>query len=102
MDADKWEKREKRFQKKFEAGQKYIPELFDAFKPLPTIEPIALFVFGSKKHHPAVGGGRVLMMQEFMQEIRDGIEIRSIAKSSIHEQYVILRSLLFAKEYWTR
>jgi len=31
MDSDKWEKREKRFQKKFDAGQKYIPELFESF-----------------------------------------------------------------------
>jgi len=99
-DAIHWNKRDIRFQKKFEAGRKYIPRLFEAFKPLPQIEHIALFVFGSGQRHPIIGGGRVLMIGDFMNEIRDGITSRSVANSTIPEQYIILRALLFAKEYW--
>ena len=102
MDTLHWDKREKRFRKKFNAGQKYIPELFEAFKPLPKIEPVALFVFGSDKRHREIGGGRVLMIRDFLNEIRNGIKDRSVAKSAIHEQYVILRTLLFANEFWNR
>lgn len=100
MDAHGWKKREERFRKKFEAGQKYIPQLFEAFKPLPEIERIALFVFGSAKDHTEVSGGRVLMIKDFMRAIRDGIKGKSIAKEAIPEKYVILRTLQFAGEYW--
>jgi hypothetical protein len=74
MDSLHWEKREKRFRKKFDAGKKYIPTLFESFEPLPKIEPIALFVFGSDKNQKTVGGGRVLMIRDFLNEIRDGNE----------------------------
>jgi hypothetical protein len=100
MDAHGWKKREERFRKKFEAGRKYIPQLFEAFKPLPEIERIALFVFGSAKDHAEVGSGRVLMIKDFMQTIRNGIKGKSISKEAIPEKYVILRTLQFATEYW--
>jgi hypothetical protein len=100
MDTIHWDKREARFKKKFDAGRKYIPQLFESFKPLPEIEHVALFVFGSDKLHTKIGGGRVLMIKDFMKEIRDGIKDRSIAKAAIPEQYTILRTLLFAAEYW--
>ena len=100
MDTDRWDKREERFRKKFEAGQKYIPELFEAFKPLPEIKQVALFVYGSSNQHQYVGGGRVLMIKDFMQDIREGVSERSVSKSTIPEQYVILRALLFAAEFW--
>lgn len=100
MDSDSWKERERRFGKKFKAGRKYIPDLFRSFRPLPEIEHIALFVFGSDRQHAKVGGGRVLMIRQFMTEIQEAIKVRSVAKSAIPEQYVILRALLFAKEYW--
>ena len=99
-DADHWDKRQERFRKKFDAGQKYIPELFDSFKPLPKIEQIALFVFGSGKKHPHVGGGNVMMISDFMQTIRDEVKKRSVFKSAIPEKYVILRALQFAVQFW--
>jgi hypothetical protein len=61
-DGDHWDKREKRFRKKFDAGKRHIPELFNSFRPLPEIEHVALFVFGSNKNHPRVGGGDVVMI----------------------------------------
>jgi hypothetical protein len=67
---------------------------------LPEVEHVALFVFGSARQHPQVGGGRVLMIREFMEQIRLGIKDRSVSKSAIPEQYMILRTLLYAAEYW--
>jgi hypothetical protein len=69
MDADSWAQREKRFTKKFEAGTKYIPGLFKGFVLPEEPEKIALFVFGTKQHR-SVGGGRVLMISELMEDIR--------------------------------
>jgi hypothetical protein len=100
MDADSWKNREVRFEKKFKAGREHIPELFSSFKPLPDIEHIALFVFGSEKHHRTVGGGRVLMVKDLMQQIRADMQKRNIAGSIVPEQYQIMRALLFASEYW--
>ncbi len=40
MDSHSWAKREKRFRKKFEAGRKHIPKLFQSFEPLPEIEHV--------------------------------------------------------------
>jgi hypothetical protein len=99
-DADRWDKRETRFRKKFDAGQKYIPQLFESFKPLPEIERIALFVFGSDKEHLHVGGGKVMIIGNFMQKIRDEIKGKTVFKSAIPEKYVILRTLQFAAQFW--
>ncbi|MFZ0722440.1 MAG: hypothetical protein WA425_13890 [Xanthobacteraceae bacterium] len=99
-DADRWDKRETRFRKKFDAGQKYIPQLFESFQPLPEIERIALFVLGSDKEYPRVGGGRVVMIKDFMQKIRPEISSKSVFKSAIPEKYVILRTLQFAAQFW--
>src|SRR5260370_1352541 len=46
MDSDSWAQRTARFTKKFNAGWKYIPEIFAGFKPLPKIEQMALFGYG--------------------------------------------------------
>jgi hypothetical protein len=99
MDSDRWDKRETRFRKKFDAGQKYIPQLFASFEPLPKIERIALFVMGSDKKHPSVGGGSVLMIKDFMQTIRNAVGAKSVFKSVIPEKYVILRTLQFAAQF---
>lgn len=100
MDALHWDRREVRFAKKFKAGQDHIPDLFCAFEPLPEIEHIALFVFGSGERHPKIGGGKVLMIKELMTEIRQELKKRSVAKSAVPEQFVILRALQFASDFW--
>lgn len=100
MDSDRWDERQRRFKKKFEAGREHIPMLFESFQPLPRIDQVALFVYGSSSQYKQIGGGRILLIKEFMDEIRKGIQGRSVSRSAIPEQYVILRSLLFAAQYW--
>lgn len=99
MDSDSWAQREERFSRKFKAGRKYIRTLFEGFETLPDIEPIALLVMGSSKDHPTVGGGRVQMISDLMSEIRTTVP-EKVAKAVIPEQYVILRALQFAADYW--
>src|SRR5215467_744249 len=53
LDTDTWEERERRYLKKFNAGRRYIPELFEGLALPREIEQIALFVYG--------GGGRATL-----------------------------------------
>ena len=103
MDAASWDRREKLFTAKFGAGRKYLPSLFSGFD-LPEIDQIALLVFAGRLRLPTLGGGKVLLIQDFMDEIRFdsewGLAARSVRNRAIPEQYVILRSLQFATNYW--
>ncbi|MPZ34747.1 MAG: hypothetical protein GEV13_27815 [Rhodospirillales bacterium] len=100
MDADPWEKRERRFGAKFAAGQKHIPSLFIGFSALPKLEQIALLGFAGQGGRSTLGGGRILLIGDFMNQIRADIAHPSIRNNAIPEQYVILRSLQYAANYW--
>lgn len=103
MDAHSWDQRQTRFAAKFSAGRKYIPTLFVGFE-LPEPEQIALLVFAGGPKHTEIGGGKVLLIQDLMNEIRSdsqwGLAARSVSNRAVPEQYVILRSLQFAANYW--
>jgi len=103
MDAHSWEKREKRFRAKFDAGREFIPSLFPGLR-LPDPEQIALLVFASDQQHSQVGGGKVVPIKDFMYKIRTdpdwGVALHSVATRVVPEQYVILRTLQFAANYW--
>lgn len=100
MDADSWEKREERFARKFSSGKKYIPGLFGGLV-LPTeIEHVALLVFGSTVNRSSIGGGKILMMADFMNEIRNKLKGRRFDKAPVAEQYLLLRALQCAVHYW--
>ena len=58
VDTVSWNDREKRFGKKFEAGRKHIPTLFEGFNLPDEIEHIAVFAYASKRNHASVSGGR--------------------------------------------
>jgi len=97
-DAGSWAIRESRLVKKFECGRKHIPELFSGFE-LPEIERIAIFSeVRGKQHPPTIANGTLLPMDDFLRTVRDGLP--SSYKQVIHEQYVILRALQLAKDYW--
>ena len=94
MDAASWEKREKRFLKKFELGKKHIPSLFKGLE-IPTIEQAVVLVFASKKNHDILGGGRIIMINELLRDILEGIKDKKMESAAIFEQYPILRTLQF-------
>ena len=101
LDADRWDKRELRYSKKFEAGRRHIPTLF-AGLTLPTnLEQIALFVNGGGVTRTTLAGGRVIFIKEFMREILDKIRGRRINSAAIPEEYPLLRTLQFAAQYWS-
>src|SRR5256885_2791112 len=57
--ASSWADREKTYRKKFEAGRKYIPSLFEGFTLPDEIEQIAVFAYASKKTYETLAGGKI-------------------------------------------
>jgi hypothetical protein len=99
LDADSWAIREKRFRLKFESGKRYVPELFKGLDIPETIEQIAVLVFASKANYQTLGGGKILMVGELIQEIFQSIQGKKLAEQAIPEQFTILRSFQYVNEY---
>ncbi len=102
-DATSWENREHRYQKKFDAGRKYIPDMFAGVLPpdeAPEIDQIALLVFAPKHTERRLAGGRVLHVSQLLLQItRHFSEAGSMLKGQVPEQFGILRTLQFVVEY---
>ena len=100
LDSDSWAKRELRYKKKFEAGRRYIPTLFQGI-PIPKhIDQIALFVYGGGNGRTQLAGGRVMFIKDFMAEVHAGIGHRKVNSAAIPEEFPHLRTLQFAAQYW--
>ena len=99
MDADSWEIRERRFRKKFEAGEKYIPDLFVGMDLPGRIDQIALLGFASTQTHQTLGGGRIMLVRELLEEIFQDFITKHINSSAIPEHAPILRSFQFVRDY---
>jgi hypothetical protein len=98
MDALAWDKRETRFRKKFEAGQKYIPGLFAGLNVPKKVEQIALLQFASKRNRSSVGGGKLLLVSELLVEILTELREKRVASNAVPEDKPILRTLQFVAE----
>lgn len=94
LDAYSWEKREERFIKKFQAGQKYIlPDLFPWLPPTTQLVQRAVLPSASLKRR-TLAGAEVVTVDEFVAEIRETIRNRGIAsRSAISEHYPLLRTI---------
>lgn len=99
MDAASWDKREQRYRKKFEAGRTYIPDLFRGMELPPEIEQIAVLVFASKQNHQTLGGGKLVLAHELLEEIFSDLKFKHLSSSAIPEHLSILRSFQFVTEY---
>jgi hypothetical protein len=99
MDASSWIEREKRFKKKFDAGKKYIPELFKGFDIPTDIEQIAVLIFASKSTRESLGGGKLILGNELLEKIFKDVQGRTIYSHTIPEQFPILRAFQFVAQY---
>lgn len=93
MDALPWANRDERYGRKFEAGKKYIPELFDGMELPDEIEQIALLGYGSKKNRTKVGGGKIVLVPELLAEILARLRDTTMATNAVPEDKPILRTL---------
>ena len=99
MDAESWDNRENRYKRKFETGKKYIRGLFPGFKLPPEIEHIALLVFASKKNRSMIGGGKIMLLTELLEDIFSTLGNKGLATEIVPEHMTILRSFQFVIEY---
>ena len=99
LDADSWAIRERRFQKKFDAGRKYIKDLFDGLSMPENIEQIAVLVFAGSTNHPTLGGGRVMIADQLIEEIFISLKDKRLESNAIPEQLIILRSFQYVNQY---
>lgn len=98
-DADSWEEREFRYKKKFEAGEKYIPELFKGMALPNNIRQIAVFVIASKKNRQTIAGGEIMLIEELLSEITNELAEKSLMRNAVPEQYPLLRTIQFITHY---
>jgi hypothetical protein len=99
MDAASWAERERRYRKKFEAGRKYIPDLFKGLDIPDRIDQIALLVFGSKQNRDTLAGGKLILLSEVLEEVFRELRSRSIYSEIVSEEFPILRGLQFVAQY---
>ena len=99
MDANSWAKREERYAKKFQAGRKYIPGLFNGLALPQEIEQIAILGFASTANVKTLAGGRIMTCAELLAQITAEIGDMRIASAAIPEQYYLLRTIQFAYQH---
>jgi hypothetical protein len=63
------------------------------------IEQIAVLAFGSKRRHSTLAGGKLLLVEELIEEIFTELKDKRLASSAIPEHLSILRSFQFATEF---
>lgn len=98
MDGDSWDKRERRYAKKFEAGRKYIPELFRG-TDLPTPpEQIMLIGYGRGTKGKSCAGGTVMTVGELLAKICAELKTRRVATNAVPETFPLLRGIQFLIE----
>ncbi len=98
-DADSWATRESRFEKKFAAGRRHIPSLFPGLDLPDTIEQIALLTLASKRTRDTIGGGKIVLVSEFVREIREALRARRFVSNAIGENMPLLRMIQMMNEY---
>lgn len=100
-DAHIWATREERYEKKFSAGLKYIPELFSGLPNISYLDQIAVFPLGKKTTRQVLAGGRVLFIYQLFEEIQRGLYGKTLARAAVPEQFPLLRTIQHCAEYFT-
>ena len=99
LDADSWARREERFQKKFEAGRRYIPQILKGLDLPNEIEQIAVLSFASKAHRKTLAGGKIMSVSDLLIEIVKGLAELKVSEQAVPEQFPLLRTIQFVTEY---
>ena len=102
MDAQSWAKREIRYLKKFDAGKRHIPDLFENFMKVHPdwIDQYAVLGFGSDANHPKLGGGQVLTAKKLFTQIASDLTGKKIESAAVPENAPRLRTMQFMLNYF--
>lgn len=94
LDADNWAVRESRFEKKFNAGKKYMfINIFPWLEKSVPIKQIAVLETNPKNRDDLCGGA-IISIDEMVKNIKDEIsQVGIMANKAIPEQYPLLRTI---------
>lgn len=94
LDAQSWEVRAERFEKKFRAGREHIlTEVFPWVSKSAQIRQRAIF-FNVPAHRRKLGDADVVSIDEQVAEIRKAVASKGVAaRSAISEQFRLLRTI---------
>ena len=99
LDAHSWDKRELRFLKKFEAGRKYIPSLFEGIDIPATIEQYAILAYATNASKTTLGGGTIRFAGDVVADILSHLKDKRLAKAAVPEQFPLVRTLQYVTEF---
>jgi hypothetical protein len=94
IDALSWANRTKRYQKKFDAGRKYILSHLFPWLPSDTVlRQVAVFV-SHPKLRDTIAGGTIISIDELIGDIRARVVAEGpMVRNAVSEQYPLLRTL---------
>ncbi len=96
IDSHIWAKREARFKKKFQVGEKLIVrEIFPWLRKNTKIEQWAV-IMGSNKSHDSLGGGKIYRVRDIYKMIVDDLRQKGQEEGfqiAIPEQFMLLRTI---------
>lgn len=99
MDADSWEKRKKKFVKKFRDANSFYKEMFD-FPINDDIQQIVIVNYGKPKTEVKFGDNiEFCSIPMLMKKITSYVSKLNPLKNAIQEEYPLLRAIQFAA-YW--
>ena len=99
MDALSWEKRRKRFSKKFSSANKYYRDLFKFPYKLKQIVVVGYGQIADK--FPLGENIEVKSIPQFINEVSEEVKKRHPLKRAIPEHLTVLRAMQFAL-YWSQ
>jgi len=99
LDAHTWEIRERRYKKKFSAGEKYIKLFFPWIDKRTKFEQWAVLA-ASDQNHKTIGGGTVVPISRLIEEISKYVRTYGPpSRHAIPEQYPLLRTIQSVKYF---
>jgi hypothetical protein len=94
-DTASWATREHRFAKKFEAGRRYIHQIFEGLDLPSQPTQYAVLMYAGSQTTRQLGGCRVVAASDLLLEILPSL---SKQRTWVREHYPILRTLQFVGE----
>lgn len=94
-DADSWQNRKRKFQKKFQSAARHYKSVFD-FKFRGKVEQVALVGFSKPKRNITFGNNiKIVSISGIIREIRKRLKELDITQVAVPEGYPLLRAIQF-------
>lgn len=103
IDANSWQTRRERYEKKFMAGRRFIfPEVFPWLDKGTALRQIAVFPTRPAKMEK-IGGGEIVTIDELMKDIRANVsKCGAMCKNAVSENYPLLRTIQLAEKGYVK